>query len=179
MSGFSSDPELKGDGYEFYPDRSELEKEFKAIMEVQAGHHPDLLSPNKVGALRETILFQRDLLPPKVGKCSYNPNEKRLPKAHPLFQAFRLYKEVNELALIGEDQNPVKLTPEQRDILALKLRNAKTSGFPALRKLLKLGPECRFNKGNRQPHQAGRRCRNRRAFGQGQFRPRMERKINR
>ncbi|MDA4847543.1 type II CRISPR RNA-guided endonuclease Cas9 [Hoeflea poritis] len=146
VSEFSSDPELKGDGYEFYPDRSELETEFKAIMEVQAGHHSELLAPNKVDALRETILYQRDLVQPKVGKCSYNPDEQRLPKAHPLFQAFRLYKEVNELAVIGEDQNPVKLTPEQRDILILKLKSAKTAGFPALRKLLKLGPEYRFNK---------------------------------
>ncbi|MEM6464187.1 MAG: type II CRISPR RNA-guided endonuclease Cas9 [Pseudomonadota bacterium] len=146
VTEFSSDPELKGDGYEFYPDRTELEKEFDAIMNVQKEHNPAVLTETNVLALRETILYQRDLVPAKVGKCSYNPDEKRLPKAHPLFQAFRLYKEINELALIGEDQQSIKLTPEQRDRLVLKLKGVKTSSLPALRKLLKLGPEFRFNK---------------------------------
>lgn len=143
---FEPDPDAKGDGYDFYPDRSLLKKELKKIFDAQAPHHPAILTDERIAELRKTILFQRELLPPKVGKCSYNPDEERLPKAHPLFQEFRLYKEVNELALIGTDKIAVKLTPEQRDILVLKLRGAKSATFPSLRKLLKLGPEFRFNK---------------------------------
>ncbi len=146
MAEFDNDPEAKGDGYDFYSDRSELENEFDQITAAQASYHPTILTSERIAVLRDTILFQRNLVPPKVGKCSYNPDETRLPKAHPLFQQFRLYKEVNELALIGEDQNPVKLTPDQRDTLVLKLRKAKKAKFTALRKLLKLGPEFRFNK---------------------------------
>ncbi|MCB1386875.1 MAG: type II CRISPR RNA-guided endonuclease Cas9 [Hyphomicrobiales bacterium] len=146
VSDFSTDPDLKGEGYEFYPSRAELENEFDRIMEVQMRYHPSLLTGERVSSLRETLLFQRDLVAPKVGKCSYNPDEIRAPKAHPLFQSFRLYKEVNELALVGEDQRSVKLTPEQRDILVLKLAGAKTASFSTLRKLLKLGGEYRFNK---------------------------------
>jgi len=140
------DADAKGDGYDFYPDRAELENEFDRIMAAQAAHHPELLTEERISALRETILFQRNLLPPKVGKCSYNPDEIRLPKAHPLFQEFRLYKEVNELALLDEHQVSHKLAPEQRDALVLKLRGAKTASFASLRKVLKLGPEYRFNK---------------------------------
>jgi len=146
MAEFDADPDARGEGYVFYPTRAELEDEFDAIMKAQAAYHPSILTDKNIAALRHTILFQRPLLAPKVGKCSYNPAETRLPKAHPLFQQFRLYKEVNELALIGADQNPVKLTKDQRDILVLKLRGAKTASFSSLRKLLKLGPEYHFNK---------------------------------
>ncbi|MGE0283070.1 MAG: type II CRISPR RNA-guided endonuclease Cas9 [Rhizobiaceae bacterium] len=138
--------DAKGDGYDFYPSRQALEDEFDAICEAQAVYHPDLLAEERVGHLRDTIFYQRPLKPVQAGRCSYNQAETRLPKAHPLFQTFRLYKEVNELALIGEDQQSHKLTPEQRDTLFRKLHSAKTASFKALRGALKLGPEFRFNK---------------------------------
>ncbi|MFC5386732.1 type II CRISPR RNA-guided endonuclease Cas9 [Aquamicrobium segne] len=136
----------KGDGYDFYPSRAELEREFDLICEAQAAYYPDLLDEERVAHLRRIIFYQRPLKPVLPGRCSYNPDEVRLPKAHPLFQTFRLYKEVNELALIGEDQQPRKLNVEQRDELIHKLRSAKTSSFDSLRKVLKVGPEFRFNK---------------------------------
>ncbi len=146
VTEFSSDPDAKGDGYQFYPDRAELEKELAKILSKQAGFHPQLLSEARLAEIKETILYQRPLRPTIPGKCSYNTEENRLPKAHPLFQAFRLYKEVNELELIDPYQNHHKLTPEQRDVLILKLRSAKTAKFDALRKVLKLGSEYHFNK---------------------------------
>lgn len=138
--------EARGDGYDFYPSRAALETEFDTICSVQSVHHPDILTEERVAHLRNIIFFQRPLAPGKVGRCSYNEDELRVAKAHPLFQAFRLYKEVNELELIGEDQRHRKLTPEQRDILVSKLRSSRSAGFPALRKTLKLGGEIRFNK---------------------------------
>src|SRR5690606_16516155 len=109
-------------------------------------HHPYLLSDERVAHLRSIIFYQRPLKPVVAGRCSYNQDETRLPKAHPLFQAFRLYKEVNELALVGEDQQARKLSVDQRDALIRKLRSSKTVTFPSLRRMLKLGPEFRFNK---------------------------------
>ena len=138
--------DAKGDGYDFYPSRAELEREFDLICEAQAAHHPDLLSDEHVAHLRSIIFYQRPLKPVVAGRCSYNQHETRLPKAHPLFQAFRLYKEVNELALVGEDQQARKLSVDQRDALIRKLRSAKTVTFPSLRRTLKLGREFRFNK---------------------------------
>ena len=138
--------DTKGDGYDFYPSRAELEREFDLICEAQAVHHPELLSDGHVAHLRSIIFYQRPLKPVVAGRCSYNEQETRLPKAHPLFQDFRLYKEVNELALVGEDQQARKLTVEQRDVLIRKLHSAKTATFTSLRRTLKLGPEFRFNK---------------------------------
>ncbi len=135
-----------GDGYDFYPSRDLLEAEFDAICAAQRTHHPDQLDEETIAKLRDITFFQRPLKTPQPGKCSYNNDELRLAKAHPLFQTFRLYKEVNELALIGEDQTPVKLTVAQRDALILKLRTSKSASFAALRKFLKIGSEYRFNK---------------------------------
>lgn len=138
--------EARGGGYDFYPSRAALEAEFDAICGVQVKHYPDLLTEDRIKHLRDIIFFQRPLAPGKVGRCSYNNDEPRVAKAHPLFQAFRLYKEVNELELIGEDQLRRKLTIEQRDVLVAKLRSVRSASFSALRKSLKLGSEFRFNK---------------------------------
>ena len=140
-----------GQGYDFYPSRDALEHEFERIMDSQRRFLPDLLSDAVIGDIRDVVFFQRPLRPVQPGKCSYNPAEERLPKAHPLFQRFRLLKEVNELEIVGEDQQHRKLTPDQRDALATALRigvkNKKgTMPFSKLKTLLKLGKETRFNK---------------------------------
>lgn len=139
-----------GKGYTFYPSRDVLEREFDRIIEVQQRFHPDLLSDDLTAELRHTIFHQRPLRPVKPGKCSYNPAEDRLAKAHPLFQEFRLLKELNELQIIGEDQKRWKLKPDERDALFLLLRTnltAKgTASFSKMRKALKLPKETRFNK---------------------------------
>lgn len=68
----------------------------------------------------------------------------------PLFQKFRLLKEINELEIIGEDQGHVKLTPDQRDALVLALRTGLNKQgrmpFSKLKRVLKIGNEVRFNK---------------------------------
>lgn len=139
-----------GEGYAFYPSRGALEYEFDRIMAQQTLFHPDLLTDAAIRELREVVFHQRPLKPVKPGKCSYNPLEERLPKAHPLFQKFRMLKELNELEIVGEDQKHIKLTPEQRNALALQLRtNLNKQGkvpFSRLRSTLKLGREVRFNK---------------------------------
>ena len=152
LAGLSVRARMTTDGkaYTFYPSRAVLEREFDRIVEKQKLFHADLLTEELICELRETIFYQRPLRPVKPGKCSYNPAENRLPKAHPLFQAFRLTKEVNELEIVGEDQQHRKLTPDQRDVLVLLLRTSLNkqgkAPFSKMRKELKLGKEARFNK---------------------------------
>ena len=136
----------KGTGYDFYPTRGLLEKEFDIIVSEQRKHLPHILNDTTILQLCQTIFFQRPLKDPIIGKCSYNDGEERLPKAHPLYQQFRLYKEVNELKLKNEQQQEMRLTPDQRDLLLLELRAKREVSFSTLRKRLKLGPEWRFNK---------------------------------
>lgn len=134
-------------GYEFYPVRAMLEDEFERIWDAQAPHWPDVLTQERKAHLFRVMFYQRPLKAPVVGKCSFNPAEERVAKAHPLFQAFRLYKEVNELELVLPDQSHRKLTLDQRDALVTLLRRKQSATFKSLRKELKLSDrDMRFNK---------------------------------
>ena len=139
-----------GEGYAFYPSRAELEREYDAIMRSQRRFHPGLLTDAVIGEIRDVVFYQRPLRPVPAGRCSYNVAESRLPRAHPLFQRFRLLKEVNELEIVGEDQKHVKLTPDQRNHLVLALRTGLNKQgklpFSKLKSILGLGREIRFNK---------------------------------
>ena len=140
-----------GQGYDFYPSRAALEREYDRVMESQRRFHPALLNDETIADIRDTVFHQRSLRPVKPGKCSYPPHlEDRLPKADPRFQRFRLLKEVNELEIIGEDQQKRKLTPDQRNALLTALRTGLNKQgkmpFSKLRRLLKFGKETRFNK---------------------------------
>ncbi len=136
----------KGDGYEFYPGRKLLEDEFEAIWEAQAPHHPDVLTPDVYKRLFEIVFHQRPLRAPQIGTCTLVAGERRLPKAHPLFQRRRLLEEINALMLVRVGENPQRLTHEQRDVLLLKLKDKAKVSFESLRKTLKLDPDARFNK---------------------------------
>lgn len=134
--------------YGFYPQRAMLEREFEAIWAAQMVYYPDTLTEDRRAHLFRVIFYQRPLKRPKVGKCSFNPAEERLARAHPLFQTFRLYKEVNELRIVTpENTIGVPLTFEQRDLLVALLRRQATSSYKALLgKIVKGRPYARFNK---------------------------------
>lgn len=138
----------KGMGYDFYPGRDLLEEEFDAIWAAQAPHHPDTLTPDVHDRLYEIVFHQRPLKQPKVGTCTFGSGEPRLAKAHPLFQRRRLLEEVNALKIVRVGQVAERLTPEQRDLLLLKLKGKGKVSFESLRKVLKLEGEARFNKEN-------------------------------
>lgn len=133
-------------GYAYYPERFLLEGEFHKIWDAQAVHYPDFLTEERRRHLFDVMFYQRPLKKPRIGKCAFNPAEERMAKAHPLFQEFRLYKEVNELAVIQPDQTEAKLTLEERDELIKLLRPARELSFKTLRSKLKLDPDSRFNK---------------------------------
>ena len=140
---------LDGDGYDFYPERRHLEAEFDAIWVAQMAHNPTLLTDAVRDRLRRIIFFQRPLKAQKVGGCTFFHDEPRLPKAHPLFQERRLYEEVNQLEITQPGSTSRKLTLDQRDLIVMKLKSAKTASFSGLAKLLKLGSGASFNKASK------------------------------
>ncbi len=135
-----------GEAYDFYPERRHLEHEFYALCAAQAQMQPEVIPPELQARLRRIIFFQRPLKTPEVGGCTFFNTEKRLPKAHPLFQERRLYEEVNHLQIVSPGAPARKLTLDQRDALVLKLRGAKSVTFKSLAKVLKLQPDEAFNK---------------------------------
>lgn len=139
--------------YDFYPQRSHLEQEFDAIWEAQERHHPDLLTETARAAIHRILFFQRPLKTPEVGYCTFAgmggvpQDDRRLPKAHPLFQERRLYEEVNNLKILSAGAAPRDLTRDERDALILALRDKKKISFAALgKKVLRLAEGERFNK---------------------------------
>lgn len=133
-------------GYDFYPQRRHVEYEFETIWERQKPHHPALLTDEAKAALHRILFFQRPLKEQEVGVCTFVHSERRLSKAHPLFQERRLYEEVNQLEITTPGEPSRKLKRDERDTLILKLRKVKAASFDSLAKLLKLEPGQSFNK---------------------------------
>src|SRR5690606_39163482 len=140
--------------YDFYPQRRHIEWEFTRIWEEQAKHHPALLTEAARAALHRILFFQRPLKEQEVGYCTFAgmngvpADERRLSKAHPLFQQRRLYEEVNQLRVGSAGAADRPLTLDERDRLVLKLQDRKKVSFKSLGKLIKLGEDERFNKEN-------------------------------
>jgi CRISPR-associated endonuclease Csn1 len=134
--------------YDFYPQRRHIEHEFGRIWEEQAKHHPALLTETARAALHRILFFQRPLKEPTIGVCTFVNSERRLAKAHPLFQERRLYEEVNQLEITTPGEASRKLTLDERDRLILMLRHKKEVAFTTLAggKGLKLQPGESFNK---------------------------------
>lgn len=139
--------------YDFYPQRDHLEDEFDRIWQAQERHHPELLTETARETIRRILFFQRPLKTPEVGYCTFAgmvgmpQDERRLPKAHPLFQERRLYEEVNNLKIVAAGAAARDLTLDERDKLILALRDKKIMTFATLgKKVLKLAEGERFNK---------------------------------
>lgn len=138
--------------YDFYPQRRHIEWEFGRIWEEQAKHHPALLTEAARSALHRILFFQRPLKEQEVGYCTFAgmngvpSDERRLPKAHPLFQQRRLYEEVNQLRVVAAGAADRPLTRDERDALILKLQDKKKASFASLAKVIKLDEGERFNK---------------------------------
>lgn len=132
--------------YDFYPQRRHVEYEFQRIWEEQAKHHPDLLTEAARAALHRILFFQRPLREQEVGICTFVPSERRLAKAHPLFQQRRLYEEVNQLEVTTPGEANRKLTLDERDRLVRELSHKRAVAFTSLATKIKLDPGQSFNK---------------------------------
>lgn len=140
---------LSADGkeYDYYPSRDVIEDEFRQLWASQTQYHLDSLTQKTHDAIHRIIFYQRPLQEQKVGKCRYFPEEKRLRKADPLFQEYRLYEEVNSLFIRYDTGQPAKpLTMDQRYKIILKLMGQKDASFSSLHKHLKLPDTATFNK---------------------------------
>lgn len=147
--------------YDFYPERQMVEDELDAIWKRQSPHHQELTG-DLLARLKRIIIEQRPLKKPDVGRCSLKPdidkrpsydglNEidfgERAPKAHPLFQRFRILQDLCQLRISRAGGQARFLTLQERDALANMLMNKGPSActFEKLRDALKLPDDARFN----------------------------------
>ncbi|MFD1880925.1 type II CRISPR RNA-guided endonuclease Cas9 [Paracoccus pacificus] len=129
--------------YEFYPQRAMLEEEFDFIWGKQAQHHSTLTDAARA-AIRDAVFFQRPLKPVKPGRCTFFPEEERLPKWHPLAQEFLILQQLNMLRLLdGQSEGRLDLTA--RDLLARHLMSGEKLTWSGLRSQLKLPRSTEIN----------------------------------
>lgn len=131
--------------YDLYIDRHMVEQEFDALWAAQIEFNPALFHEAARTDLKDTLLHQRPLRPVKPGRCTLLPEEERAPLALPSTQRFRIYQEVNNLRLLGDDLRESALTSEQRDAVVGLLERRDKVTFEQIRKLLKLGSGVQFN----------------------------------
>ncbi|HOV17011.1 MAG TPA: type II CRISPR RNA-guided endonuclease Cas9 [Candidatus Cloacimonadota bacterium] len=119
-----------------FPTRKMVTDEFDLIWDTQAAFNP-LLTPSLKAELKNIIFYQRDLQPQEVGNCLFEIEEKRAPKASPIFQEFRLRQDINHLKLIKKEGFEVReLNNEEREKLFQKLNMKKEVAFAALRQAI-------------------------------------------
>ncbi len=146
--------------YDFYPTRALIGDEFEKIWAKQQRFHGHALCDELKQKIKSLLLDQRPLKPQIVGRCTLRPEKEtiapygfdvdlgeRAPKAHPLFQRFRVLQDVCQLRVVRPGMRERSLTLPERDAIAAALmqRSGNTVSFEALRKALKLPSDARFN----------------------------------
>lgn len=131
--------------YDFYPTRDMVAHELRQILAAQAKTHPELTEA-LCDQLEHIIIAQRPLKKPRVGRCTFRPDEERAPRALPLFQRFRILSELAALEIERPGRPARKLTVAERDLLA-NLLGSQTSlvTFTKMAKTLKLPDDADFN----------------------------------
>jgi CRISPR-associated endonuclease Csn1 len=135
---------LTADGYEFYPHREMLAEELDILWKKQSAFHKNL-TREQYERIYDVIFFQRPLKPVKPGKCLFEPDEYRAPRAHPLFQRFRIYQDLSNLRIISPDHSDRPLHIEERNILFDELLTKQTLRFTTMKKLIHIGRNYQFN----------------------------------
>ncbi|WP_333823962.1 type II CRISPR RNA-guided endonuclease Cas9 [Pinisolibacter sp.] len=131
--------------YAFYPTREMIRAEFGQLWVKQAGFAPERYTEALRDRLATIIFRQRDLKPPKIGVCTFEPSEKRLPKALPSVEARGIYERLAHLRLSTGAVSERPLTKSERDVIASALMSGKNLTFKALRKALKIPAHVRIN----------------------------------
>ena len=131
--------------------------EFDLIWEKQATFCPHILTNELKKAIKDEILyFQRPLKSQKhlVSECRFEKGHKVVAKSSPLFQAFRIWQQVNNLKLINVRERSQgafdylgerNLTDEEKNNVFIYLDNVEKSDTKSvIKKVLNLNPNDGF-----------------------------------
>lgn len=130
-----------------FPLREMVEHEFDTIWQAQSKYNPIFTEEHKQN-IQAIIFTQRPLKKQAKGKCQLMPEYDRAPKAHPLFQEFRIRQDLNNLKAIDMFNNTtIELTDEQYNTLFQALNTSREKSFEQMRKAIfgKQAGDYRFN----------------------------------
>lgn len=117
-----------------FPFRETYVNEFEQIWDKQKDYYPQVLTDENKNQLKNIIFFQRPLKETEEGECQFEKGEKRIPRAHPLFQEFRIWQNALNLTFSAENElnyrplenvqnlisllmNPQNVTPNKQGII--------------------------------------------------------------
>ena len=131
-----------------YTDRSMYKREFDLIWEKQTTFYPEALTAERRAQIHNAIFFQRPLKVQKflVGKCPFETDRKRAPRALQETQRARYLQDINNL----EVKDPIKrsyrkLRDDERTKLIALLEKQKSLSWGAAKKKLGLHENELFN----------------------------------
>lgn len=176
--------------YEYYPTRKMIESEIDKIWNAQKDFHKEqptskIFTEECLAKIKRIVIEQRPLKPQIVGRCTLLPavNEshpygfpidegERTPKAHPLFQRFRILQDTCQLRVVtlGHFERPISVQERSAIIQVLLNRSTRTVSMEKLRQVLSLPENARFNyeqsgRTELQPDQTASKLASRKAFG--------------
>ena len=136
-------------------ERKEIEKELQLILDTQAQYYPDLFTTDNIDYIVQVFNQQRsfddgpnDPSPYKsnfaVGKCTLIPDKYRAPKGSFTFEYFNALNKINNLVIVDNNRQEIKIAKEFRDKLIEKLFEGKELKYTNVRKILGLPEEYRF-----------------------------------
>ncbi len=99
---FNDDGSFRGGPFPF---REIYQHEFIQIWEKQQPFYPQILTDENKKKIYDLLFFQRPLKEAEEGECQFEKGEKRLPKAHPLFQEFRIRQHLLNLKFVAENSS--------------------------------------------------------------------------
>lgn len=135
-------------------DRQMYREELDLIWECQSSYH-EVLTADVREQIDQIIFFQRPLKlrSDRIGKCSLEPNRKRIKIAHPAYQRFRYLQDVNNLSYFDPySEKHVLLNDDQRQKLIEHFESKPSITVPQLKKLLGIDRtvEVNLERGNKK-----------------------------
>jgi CRISPR-associated endonuclease Csn1 len=123
--------------------RQDYLDEFNTIWETQAKYHKEL-TPTLKEEIRDVVIFyQRRLKSQKhlISNCELEPQSKVIPRSSPLFQEFKIWSIINNIAIRNIETNEEIILPlEQKELLFDQLNISEKITSKELLKLLVNNP---------------------------------------
>lgn len=188
--------------YEYYPTREMIESEIDKIWKAQKDFHNKrptgkIFTDEYLAKIKRIVIEQRPLKPQIVGRCTLLPavteshpygfpidEGERTPKAHPLFQRFRILQDTCQLRVgtLGFSSRPLTLQERSLIVQVLLNRSARTVNLEKLRQVLPLPENARFNyelsgRTELQTDQTASKLASRKGFGRNWRNMSIERQI--
>lgn len=140
----------RGEYHDRRTDRRMYQEEFEKIFQKQSELNPRSYTKEVKKAIEEIIFRQRPVTWDKntIGKCSLEPNKRRIEFGRIEFQQFRYWQDINNLRWFdretGEETEP---TPEQKDLIAKNLEKNRNLTWAKIKgkDLLNLDKKTKFN----------------------------------